>query len=212
LLFHPTFLYELVWNLAMAGVLVWAERRFRLRHGRVMWLYVMLYTLGRVWIEYLRIDTAETVLGVRLNVWTSIVVFLLALYFFVRTGRRNRGRRRSSGCRGASRSRPGRRTRSVSRAPPRTARRRTGHRAAASPPTVSRPPSPGRRRHRRLSRAGAAFSAPIADPSSSSERRVVASRISCGSPSKCCSSQVVPRGVCTAMKTVPTGCPSCSSS
>ena len=92
LLFHPTFLYELVWNLAMAGVLVWAERRFRLRHGRVMWLYVMLYTLGRVWIEYLRIDTAETVLGVRLNVWTSIVVFLLALYFFVRTGRRNRGR------------------------------------------------------------------------------------------------------------------------
>ena len=91
LLFHPTFLYELVWNVAMVGVLLWAERRFRLRHGRVLWLYVMLYTAGRVWIEYLRIDTAETVLGVRLNVWTSIVVFLLALYFFIRTGRRTRG-------------------------------------------------------------------------------------------------------------------------
>ena len=91
LLFHPTFLYEMVWNLAMVGVLLWAERRFRLRHGRVMWLYVMLYTLGRVWIEYLRIDTAETVLGVRLNVWTSILVFLLALAIFVRIGRRTRG-------------------------------------------------------------------------------------------------------------------------
>ncbi len=91
LLFHPTFLYEMVWNLAMVGVLLWAERRFRLRHGRVMWLYVMLYTLGRVWIEYLRIDDAETVLGVRLNVWTSVLVFLLAMAIFVRIGRRTRG-------------------------------------------------------------------------------------------------------------------------
>lgn len=91
LLFHPTFLYEALWSLAMVGVLLWAERRFRLRHGRVLWLYVMLYTLGRVWVEYLRIDDAETIFGVRLNVWTSIVVFLLALYFFIRTGRRNAG-------------------------------------------------------------------------------------------------------------------------
>lgn len=90
-LFHPTFLYELVWNLAMAGVLLLAERRFRLGHGRVFWLYVMLYTLGRVWIENLRIDTAEIVLGLRLNVWTSVVVFLLALVAFVVVGRRTRG-------------------------------------------------------------------------------------------------------------------------
>ncbi|KAE8765456.1 prolipoprotein diacylglyceryl transferase [Georgenia thermotolerans] len=90
-LFHPTFLYELVWNLAMVGVLVWAERRFRLRHGRVFWLYVMLYTLGRVWIEHLRIDTAEIVLGLRLNVWTSILIFLVALALFVVIGRRTRG-------------------------------------------------------------------------------------------------------------------------
>ncbi|MFH5822749.1 prolipoprotein diacylglyceryl transferase [Georgenia sp. AZ-5] len=90
-LFHPTFLYEMLWNLAMVGVLLWAERRFRLRHGRVFWLYVMLYTLGRVWIEALRIDTAETVLGLRLNVWTSIAVFLLALVLFVVIGRRTRG-------------------------------------------------------------------------------------------------------------------------
>lgn len=90
-LFHPTFLYELIWNLAMVAVLLWAERRFRLRHGRVFWLYVMLYTVGRVWIEYLRVDTAEIVLGLRLNVWTSILVFLVALTFFVVIGRRTRG-------------------------------------------------------------------------------------------------------------------------
>nr|WP_127129334.1 prolipoprotein diacylglyceryl transferase [Georgenia sp. SYP-B2076] len=90
-LFHPTFLYEMLWNLAMVAVLVWAERRFRLGHGRVFWLYVMLYTLGRVWIEMLRIDEAEMVLGLRLNVWTSIVIFLVALVVFVVVGARTRG-------------------------------------------------------------------------------------------------------------------------
>ena len=89
-LFHPTFLYEMLWNLAAVAVLIWAERRFRLRHGRVFWLYVMLYTAGRVWIEYLRIDEAETVLGLRLNVWTSILIFLVALVAFVVVGRRTR--------------------------------------------------------------------------------------------------------------------------
>lgn len=88
-LFHPTFLYEIVWNLLAAGLLIWAERRFRLRHGRVFWLYVMTYTLGRVWIEMLRVDEAEIVLGLRLNVWTSILVFLVATGFFVWLGRRS---------------------------------------------------------------------------------------------------------------------------
>lgn len=91
-LFHPTFLYEMLWNLAMVGVLLWAERRFRLGHGRVFWLYVMLYTAGRVWIENLRIDDAELVLGLRLNVWTSVAIFVLALVAFVVIGRRSRGK------------------------------------------------------------------------------------------------------------------------
>ncbi|QOR72327.1 prolipoprotein diacylglyceryl transferase [Ruania alkalisoli] len=82
-LFHPTFLYELLWNLALAGLLVWVDRRYRLGHGRVFWLYVFGYTAGRVWIEMLRIDEAETVLGLRLNVWTSILVGLVALLVFV---------------------------------------------------------------------------------------------------------------------------------
>lgn len=91
-LFHPTFLYEIVWNLAAAALLVWIDRRYRLGHGRVFWLYVVLYTLGRGWIELLRIDDANHVLGLRLNVWTSIIVCLGALVAFVLVGRRHPGR------------------------------------------------------------------------------------------------------------------------
>ena len=91
-LFHPTFLYEMVWNLAAAALLVWLDHRYRLGHGRVFWLYVLLYTVGRLWIEMLRIDPAEQVLGLRLNVWVSILVGLTALIFFVVLGRRHPGR------------------------------------------------------------------------------------------------------------------------
>ena len=80
-LFHPTFLYEALWNLAGAVLLVWIGRRMVARSGvtggRLMWIYLMVYTAGRVWIEMLRIDEAETVLGLRLNVWPSIVIFLV---------------------------------------------------------------------------------------------------------------------------------------
>ncbi|HSE69962.1 MAG TPA: prolipoprotein diacylglyceryl transferase [Nocardioidaceae bacterium] len=92
--FHPTFLYEFVWNLGVAGLLLWADRRFRLGYGRVFALYVMGYTAGRAWIEYLRIDDVQMddVFGLRLNVWTSIVVFLAAAVFFVWSARRHPGR------------------------------------------------------------------------------------------------------------------------
>jgi Prolipoprotein diacylglyceryl transferase len=72
-------------------VLLWADRRFRLGYGRVFALYVMLYTLGRGWIEYLRIDPVELqdVGGLRFNVWTSIVLFVLATAYFVVTTRRH---------------------------------------------------------------------------------------------------------------------------
>lgn len=90
--FHPTFLYESLWMLAVALVLIWADKRFRMGHGRVFALYVLLYTLGRVWIEYLRIDTANTILGVRLNVWTSILVGLGALIYLIVSARMRPGR------------------------------------------------------------------------------------------------------------------------
>lgn len=81
--FHPTFLYELLWCVAGFFVLLWAEKKFNLRGGQVMALYVMIYTTGRVWIEYLRIDTANHFLGLRLNVWTSIIVFTIATIIFL---------------------------------------------------------------------------------------------------------------------------------
>lgn len=77
--FHPTFLYELVWNLAVAAVLIVLDRRFRLGHGKVFALYVALYSAGRFWIEALRIDTVNTIGGFRLNNYTALITFLLAL-------------------------------------------------------------------------------------------------------------------------------------
>jgi prolipoprotein diacylglyceryl transferase len=95
--FHPTFLYESLWCLAAFAVVVWADRRWQLGHGRVLALYVMTYTLGRGWIEMLRIDDVQLddVLGLRLNVWTAIVLFLLAAAYFAYAGRRWPGREAS---------------------------------------------------------------------------------------------------------------------
>jgi prolipoprotein diacylglyceryl transferase len=81
--FHPTFLYEALWNLAAAAFVIWADKRFVLGHGRAFALYVASYCLGRLWIELLRTDPAETFFGVRLNVFTSIVVGLLAVAYLV---------------------------------------------------------------------------------------------------------------------------------
>jgi prolipoprotein diacylglyceryl transferase len=88
--FHPTYLYEFVWNLLGFALLLYLERRLRgtrfaLGHGRMVALYVMVYTLGRGWIESLRIDTVELndVFGLRFNVWTSIVLFVVAAAYLV---------------------------------------------------------------------------------------------------------------------------------
>ena len=81
--YQPTFLYELLWNLGVAVVIVALDRRYRLGGGRVFALYVAGYTLGRTWIEMLRIDPANTFLGLRINVFTSVIVFLGAVVFLV---------------------------------------------------------------------------------------------------------------------------------
>ncbi|MBC3191388.1 prolipoprotein diacylglyceryl transferase [Pseudonocardia sp. C8] len=79
---HPTFLYELVWNLAVAAVVVLADRRFRLGHGRAFAVYVAGYTLGRFFIEMMRTDPATRVLGdLRINVVVSAVVFAGAVAY-----------------------------------------------------------------------------------------------------------------------------------
>ena len=88
--YHPTFLYELLWNLAVAAVVVWADRRFRMGGGRVFALYLALYATGRMWIEALRIDDANTLLGLRLNVVVMAVVLAGAVTYLVL--RRREGR------------------------------------------------------------------------------------------------------------------------
>ncbi|GIE84968.1 prolipoprotein diacylglyceryl transferase [Actinoplanes regularis] len=88
-LFHPTFLYEAIWDLGVAGLVWLLDRKFKFGRGRAFALYVMAYTVGRCWIEMLRTDTASHFFGVRLNVFTSIVVFLgAAIYFVVMRGPR----------------------------------------------------------------------------------------------------------------------------
>ncbi len=78
-LYHPTFLYESVWNVAVAVLLLWVDRRFSLPRGKLFALYVAAYTVGRGAIEALRVDHANHFLGLRLNDWTSLVVFLAAV-------------------------------------------------------------------------------------------------------------------------------------
>ncbi|GAA4600055.1 prolipoprotein diacylglyceryl transferase [Actinoplanes octamycinicus] len=88
-LYHPTFLYEVVWDLGV-GALVWLlDRKFKFGRGRAFALYVMAYTAGRFWIEMLRTDEANHFFGIRLNVFVSILVFLgAAIYFVVMRGPR----------------------------------------------------------------------------------------------------------------------------
>ena len=78
-LYHPTFLYESLWDIAVAVLLLWVDRRFTLPRGKLFALYVAAYTLGRGAIEALRVDHANHILGLRLNDWTSLIVFLAAL-------------------------------------------------------------------------------------------------------------------------------------
>ena len=88
--YHPTFLYELLWNLGVALLVVLADRRYRLGGGRVFALYLAAYAVGRIWIEALRIDDATMFFGLRLNDYVMGVVLLGALLFL--RLRRNVGR------------------------------------------------------------------------------------------------------------------------
>jgi hypothetical protein len=82
--YQPTFLYESLWCIGVAILVIWAERRFKLTYGRAFALYVAAYTVGRAWIEWLRVDTAHHILGLRLNDWTCLVVFIGAVaYMYV---------------------------------------------------------------------------------------------------------------------------------
>ncbi|WP_328355848.1 prolipoprotein diacylglyceryl transferase [Mycobacterium sp. NBC_00419] len=80
---QPTFLYELLWNLLVFVLLLWADRRFKLGHGRLFALYVAGYCVGRFWVELLRDDTATHIAGIRVNSFTSVFVFIGAVVYIM---------------------------------------------------------------------------------------------------------------------------------
>jgi prolipoprotein diacylglyceryltransferase len=86
--FQPTFLYESIFLVVLGTLLLVVDKRRSLAPGQLMGLYVAGYPVGRIVVEKLRTDEAELILGQRLNVWTSIVVFLLGIWIFWYTGRR----------------------------------------------------------------------------------------------------------------------------
>jgi len=81
--FHPTFLYEALWCFGGALLLLGLERLFRIRPGGLFALYVLVYSIGRVWVEWLRIDPSHELGGVRLNVYVAGVAIVASAIFFV---------------------------------------------------------------------------------------------------------------------------------
>ena len=79
--YHPTFLYELLWNLLVFAVLIYLDRRFKIGHGRLFAIYVAGYCLGRFWIELMRSDVATHIAGIRINSFTSTFVFIGAVVY-----------------------------------------------------------------------------------------------------------------------------------
>ena len=90
--FHPTFLYESIACTAIAFIVIWADKRFNMGYGRVFALYVALYCSVRGAIETLRIDEAHHILGIRLNVFTALIVGAGALMYLILSGERHPGR------------------------------------------------------------------------------------------------------------------------
>ncbi|MFI5074627.1 MAG: prolipoprotein diacylglyceryl transferase [Actinomycetales bacterium] len=86
--FHPTFLYEAIFCVLLAGLLIWLDRRHDFRRGQIFALYVAGYPIGRGVIEVMRTDDANHILGLRVNSWVSVLVFLLGVFLYVWFGRR----------------------------------------------------------------------------------------------------------------------------
>ncbi|MFD5864280.1 prolipoprotein diacylglyceryl transferase [Agromyces sp. NPDC127015] len=90
-LFHPTFLYEIVWNLIGVAVIVMLERKINLRWGKAFAIYLIWYGLGRSFFESIRVDPSEMFLGIRVNVWTSFAAIVLGIVLYLVQRRRHTG-------------------------------------------------------------------------------------------------------------------------
>lgn len=90
-LFHPTFIYESLWSIAGVLLLLALDRRFELRWGKLFALYLIYYSIGRIWTESLRIDPSEIILGIRVNIWSAMLGIAIGLVLFARQRRRHPG-------------------------------------------------------------------------------------------------------------------------
>ncbi|MFC3689226.1 prolipoprotein diacylglyceryl transferase [Aquipuribacter hungaricus] len=92
--FHPTFLYESLWSLTTAAVVIWADRRYRLGHGRAFALYLAMYGTARALLELLRTDEANLVLGLRVNQLVALLLVVAAAVYVMVSARLRPGRER----------------------------------------------------------------------------------------------------------------------
>ena len=90
-LFHPTFLYEIVWNVAGVVALLALERFFRLRWGMMFGAYLIWYGTGRAVFETIRVDPSEMFLGIRSNVWASFLAIVIGVVIILVQRRRHPG-------------------------------------------------------------------------------------------------------------------------
>jgi prolipoprotein diacylglyceryl transferase len=90
-LFHPTFLYESIWSLVGVALLLIADRKFELRWGKLFGLYLIYYSLGRIWVESIRIDPSEIILGLRTNVWSALFGIAVGIAIILIQSRRHPG-------------------------------------------------------------------------------------------------------------------------
>lgn len=89
--FHPTFLYESIWSITGVITLLILDRRLNLRFGKLFALYLVIYSVGRLWIENIRIDPSEIVFGLRINVWSAIAGIVIGLAIYLLQSRRHKG-------------------------------------------------------------------------------------------------------------------------
>lgn len=90
-LFHPTFLYEMLWSIAGFFILLAVDRKYHLRWGKLFSAYLIYYSIGRIWVESIRIDPSEIILGLRINIWSALVTIAIAIVLFWWQGKRHPG-------------------------------------------------------------------------------------------------------------------------
>lgn len=91
LTFHPTFLYEMIWNFAGAALILYLASKLQLQWGKVFGLYLVVYSLGRIWIESIRIDPSEVILGLRINIWSALIGVVIGIIVIWVQSRRHPG-------------------------------------------------------------------------------------------------------------------------